>query len=36
MCDILGWLKPFRRLLAWIDRHSQQTWGFYQVIEARK
>lgn len=36
MCDILDWLKPFRRLLAWIDRHSQQTWRFYQVIEARK
>lgn len=36
MCDILGWLKPFQRLLAWIDRVSQQTWGFYQVIEGRK
>jgi SAM-dependent methyltransferase len=36
MCDILGWLKPFRRLLSWIDRNSRQTWGFYQVIEARK
>lgn len=36
MCDILGWLKPFRRLLAWIDRRTQDVWGFYQVIEARK
>ncbi len=36
LCDIFGWLKPFRRLLAMVDRHAQSVWDFYQVIEARK
>jgi SAM-dependent methyltransferase len=36
MCDILAWLRPFRRPLVWIDRYSRNVWGFYQVIEARK
>jgi SAM-dependent methyltransferase len=34
--DIVGWLRPIGGLLGFIDRHMENPWGFYQVIEARK
>jgi len=36
MIDFIPGLKLFGRLLRWIDIKCQQSWGFYQVLKARK
>ncbi len=36
LVDIVSFLKVFAPLLEWLDRVAQNTWGFYQVIEAKK
>jgi len=36
LVDILSGLKLFEGLLATVDHVTEQVWGFYQVIEARK
>lgn len=34
--DVVPAARPLRPMLRWMDSVSQKTWGFYQVIEARK
>ncbi|MFT3892217.1 MAG: hypothetical protein QM730_11335 [Anaerolineales bacterium] len=36
LVDILPFLKPVNGLLKSIDHATENLWGFYQVIEARK
>ena len=36
LADILPALSPLKKLLASLDRQTENSWGFYQVIEARK
>jgi len=36
MADIVSVLRPFGSFLTNIDRRFTRSWGFYQVIEARK
>ena len=36
LADIVRVLRPLAPLLGFIDRHTQQLFGFYQVIEARR
>jgi ubiquinone/menaquinone biosynthesis C-methylase UbiE len=36
MADILPLLRMFKPVLKWLDDVTQETWGFYQVIEAKK
>ena len=36
LVDIAAVLAPLRSFLRWIDRRFERSWGFYQVIEARK
>ena len=36
LADISPLLRPFAGLLAAIDRATDQAWGFYQVLEARR
>lgn len=36
LVDILPFLKIFTPPLLWLDKATQQQWGFYQVIEAKK
>jgi ubiquinone/menaquinone biosynthesis C-methylase UbiE len=36
LADILPVLRLFKKLLADLDRKTEDIWGFYQVIEARK
>lgn len=36
LVDIVSFLKVFAPFLGWLDRVTQNTWGFYQVIEAKK
>jgi len=36
LVDILPVLRLFAKLLLWLDQRTENMWGFYQVIEARK
>jgi ubiquinone/menaquinone biosynthesis C-methylase UbiE len=36
LADILPTLRPVKKLLAGLDKRTENMWGFYQVIEARK
>jgi ubiquinone/menaquinone biosynthesis C-methylase UbiE len=36
LVDILPALRPIKKLLAGLDKRTENMWGFYQLIEARK
>lgn len=36
LADMSKWLRPLAGVFGWIDRLTESTWGFYQVIEARR
>jgi 2-polyprenyl-3-methyl-5-hydroxy-6-metoxy-1,4-benzoquinol methylase len=36
LVDFQSWLKIFTPFLKWIDIHTKNQWGFYQVIKAKK